>query len=86
MKDNLFPAELWLKNLISTKWLFDKNDSAEHIKRFEKAVEYLAKIEKKELSASVYEILIGFYIECGKLKKAESALTSGIQIAEELIR
>ncbi|HQO09688.1 MAG TPA: AAA family ATPase [Clostridiales bacterium] len=83
MKDNLYPPELWLKNLMSTKWLFDRTDPADHIKRFEKAVEYLEKIGKKELSADLYEILIGFYIESGKFKKAESALNTAVQTAEE---
>jgi tetratricopeptide (TPR) repeat protein len=82
MKDNKFPAELWLQNLINTKWLFDAEDPIDHIKRFEKAIDYLAKSEKKELSADLYDILLSFYIRSEKLKKADAYIASGIEIAE----
>lgn len=81
MKENQFPAEFWLNNLISTKWLFDADDPIDHIKRFEKAIDYLAKSEKKDLASELYDILLSFYIRSEKLKKADSYIASGLETA-----
>jgi len=81
LKETAFPIELWLNNLIYSKWLFDKDDPVEHIKRFEKAIDYLIKIEKKELSLDLFDILLNFYIESDKLKKFENYITTGMEVA-----
>jgi len=82
MKENTLPPDLWLKNLISTKWLFDEHEPIDSIKRFEKAIDYLVKVGKSELSAELHEILLSFYIESEKLKKAENYIKSGLEITE----
>ncbi|MBN2858313.1 MAG: hypothetical protein JXN63_07920 [Candidatus Delongbacteria bacterium] len=83
LKENLFPVEEWINNMISSKWLFDINDPISHIQRLEKAIDHLIKIEKKEYSLKLFEILLDFYIRSGKSKKFEQYFKTGLEIALE---
>ena len=83
VKENLFPVEEWINNMINSKWLFDVNDPIFHIQRIEKAIDHLIKIEKKELSLNLFEILLDFYIKSGKNKKFEQYFNTGLEIAKE---
>lgn len=83
LKENLFPVEEWVNNMISSKWLFDVNDPIGHIQRLEKAVDHLIKIGKKEFSINLFEILLDFYIKSGKNKKFEQYFKTGMEIAQE---
>lgn len=82
LKENLFPVDKWIDNMISSKWLFDVNDPIVHIQRLEKAIDHLIKIDKKEFSLELFEILLDFYLRSGKNKKFSHYYTTGLEIAE----
>jgi tetratricopeptide (TPR) repeat protein len=86
MKSDSFPPAMWVENLKNSKWLFDPEDPVEIIKLFEKAIEFLEKSGKPELSADMYGMLLKFYLESGKTKKSGQYYTQGLAAAETLNR
>jgi hypothetical protein len=83
VKENTHPIEIWLNNLKFSKYLFDSDDPLDTVKRFEKAIDHLIKIEKNELTLDLYDILLRAYIESDKFKKAVQYIKTGLETAEK---
>ena len=83
MKENAYPVEIWLNNLKLTRYLFDKDDPLDTVKRFEKAIDHLIKTEKSELTLDLFPILLKCYISSGKSKKSSQYVKSGVELAEK---
>lgn len=84
MKDNAYPAEIWLSNLKLTRYLFDKDDPLDTVKRFEKAIDHLIKTEKSELTLDLFPMLLKCYISSQKSKKSSQYVKTGLDLAEKL--
>ncbi len=83
VKENLYPIEVWLENLKFSRFLFDSGDPLDTVKRFEKAIDHLIKIEKETLTLDLYEILLRSYIDSDKFKKASQYVSTGLKTAEK---
>ncbi len=84
IKEAVCPVDRWLFNLKQTKYLFDAGDPLDTVKRFEKAIDHLIKIEKSEYSPDLFVILLKCYIASGKSKKSSQYIKTGLEIAEKL--
>lgn len=83
MKENAYPAEIWLNNLKLTKYLFDKDNPLDTVKRFEKAIDHLIKSEKTELTLDLFPILLKCYISSGRSKKSSQYIKAGLELADK---